>query len=126
MPRGVRRHAVGFGDCGVTTPDTKVVNPAVKRRPPAAGKGRKKGSANKSTLAVKEALQHAFQGLGGVPALQNWATQEPTEFYKLWAKLLPTEVKATIGGELTMAHAVDRPPRETREQWEARRAKEIG
>lgn len=62
------------------------------------GKGRVKGVPNKSTKAVKEALQEAFENLGGVPALAAWAAENPTEFYKLWTKLIPTEVKA----ELTM------------------------
>lgn len=61
-----------------------------------AGLGRPKGSTNKSTKAVKEALQEAFEGLGGVPSLITWAQSEPTEFYKLWTKLLPSEVKAEV------------------------------
>ncbi len=60
------------------------------------GKGRKAGQVNKTTKAVKEALQEAFEGLGGVSSLTAWAKNEPTEFYKLWAKLLPTEVKAKV------------------------------
>jgi len=60
------------------------------------GKGRVKGVPNKATKAVKEALQEAFDKLGGVVALTEWAKVEPTEFYKLWAKMLPTEVKAKV------------------------------
>lgn len=60
------------------------------------GKGRPVGAVNKSTRAVKEALQEAFEGLGGVPSLIAWAKEEPTEFYKLWTKLLPAEVKAEV------------------------------
>ena len=54
------------------------------------GKGRIKGVPNKTTKAVKDALQEAFDGLGGVDALIVWAKTEQTEFYKLWTKLLPT------------------------------------
>lgn len=53
--------------------------------------GRKPGSMNKTTATVKAALTEAFERLGGVPALQRWAKSEPTEFYKLWAKMLPVE-----------------------------------
>lgn len=67
-----------------------------KRRPPNAGKGRKKGTPNKSTAAVKEALSFAFQGLGGAKELQHWAKDNKTEFYKLWAKLLPAEVQGSL------------------------------
>lgn len=81
--------------------DSKVVK-AAGRRPPNAGKGRVKGVRNKSTLAVKEALTAAFEGLGGVKTLQDWAHENQTEFYKLWAKMLPTEVKADVGGGITI------------------------
>lgn len=49
--------------------DSKQVSASGRRKPPAAGMGRKKGSLNKTTVACKEALQLAFQGIGGVSAL---------------------------------------------------------
>lgn len=55
--------------------------------------GRQKGTPNKTTVAVKEALEAAFQGIGGVPRLQAWAEKEPGEFYKLWVKTLPQQIK---------------------------------
>ncbi|HEY6021799.1 MAG TPA: hypothetical protein VIY48_18595 [Candidatus Paceibacterota bacterium] len=61
--------------------------------------GRKKGTPNKSTVSVKEALQAAFDGMGGMEALKVWGQQEPTEFYKLWSKMLPQEVKSEISGK---------------------------
>lgn len=67
-----------------------------KRLPPNAGKGRKKGTPNKTTAAVKEALSFAFDGLGGAKALQEWATDNKTEFFKLWAKMLPAEVQGAM------------------------------
>ena len=54
--------------------------------------GRTKGTPNKTTTAVKEALNLAFEGVGGVPQLQEWAKENPTEFYKLWVKMLPQQV----------------------------------
>lgn len=54
--------------------------------------GRKKGTPNKKTTAVKEALQEAFEGMGGVKSLMAWAKTEPGEFYKLWVKILPLTV----------------------------------
>ena len=74
----------------------KVGESAEPKRHGARGIGRQKGVPNKSTRAVKEALQEAFEGLGGVPSLIAWAKEEPTEFYKLWTKLLPAEVKAEV------------------------------
>lgn len=61
--------------------------------------GRSKGTPNKTTVAVKEAFRDAFDDLGGVPALVEWAKKNPTQFYQLYSKLLPTEVDATISGK---------------------------
>jgi hypothetical protein len=58
--------------------------------------GRQKGTPNKTTLAVKEALSEAFDGMGGATKLQTWAEENPTEFYKLWVKMLPQDVNANL------------------------------
>ena len=62
------------------------------------GPGRPKGLQNRTTAAVKEALGMAFEGIGGVARLQTWAEENTTEFYKLWSKLIPVEVKAEHSG----------------------------
>jgi hypothetical protein len=71
--------------------------------------GRKKGTLNRSTVVVKEALELAFQGIGGVPALIEWAREERTEFYKLFAKLLPTylRVAGPAGGAIQIHTSID-------------------
>lgn len=61
--------------------------------------GRQKGTPNKSTVAVKEAFREAFELLGGTQALVVWAADNPTAFYQLYSKLIPTEVDATISGK---------------------------
>ena len=58
--------------------------------------GRKKGTPNKVTASIKEAFKEAFDRRGGVEALLTWAEGEPTEFYKLSARLIPTEVHADV------------------------------
>jgi hypothetical protein len=58
------------------------------------------GSVNKTTVSVKAALEAAFLGLGGVPALIAWGQQEPAEFYRLWGKLLPRNVTIEGGAQL--------------------------
>lgn len=60
-------------------------------RPPNAGIGRKKGVPNKTTTAAREAFGLAFAGIGGADALTVWAKDNPTEFYKLYARLIPVE-----------------------------------
>lgn len=47
---------------------------------------------NKVTTVFKTAVMLAFEGIGGVRALQRWAKKNPTEFYKIAARLIPTEV----------------------------------
>jgi hypothetical protein len=75
-------------------------------RIPNAPKGRQKGSQNKLTKTVKSAFEAVFHDMQKDPkkpyALASWAQAEPTEFYKLGAKLIPTELK----GELTHNHKV--------------------
>ncbi len=55
--------------------------------------GRQKGTPNKTTAQVKEALVEAFDELGGVPSLVIWGSDNPTAFYQLWAKMAPIEAK---------------------------------
>ena len=64
--------------------------------------GRQKGTPNKTTATIREAIDLAFDGLGGVPALIEWASKNPTEFYKLWIKGLPnrTELTGRDGGPM--------------------------
>jgi len=83
---------------------TKIVGDTV-RRPPAAGKGRPRGAKNKSTVKVKEAFEAAFESLGGVDALVVWGTKERSEFYKLYAKLLPVQI---TGDKDNPVHTVNR------------------
>ncbi len=62
--------------------------------------GRPKGSLNKVTRSVKEAIEEAFERRGGVDALLTWAAEEPSDFYALWAKLLPKNV--AVDGAVTL------------------------
>ena len=67
------------------------------------GKGRPKGAVNKTTATVKEALQAVYHDRGGNKALLTWATDNPTEFYKLWGRMLPQEVSGPEGGPIELA-----------------------
>lgn len=58
--------------------------------------GRVKGTPNKTTDTVKNILIETFDRLGGVETLSAWARENQTEFYKLWIKLLPHDVKTSI------------------------------
>jgi hypothetical protein len=58
--------------------------------------GREKGTPNKTTAAVKEMLIAAFDDMGGLDALTDWGRENRTQFYQLWAKLLPQEIKSEV------------------------------
>jgi hypothetical protein len=62
---------------------------------------RLRGSENKTTASAKEAFSKAFSGAGGIVELIAWAKENRTEFYKLYSKLIPTDVNANISGEIT-------------------------
>jgi hypothetical protein len=53
--------------------------------------GRPKGTLNKTTKSAREAFQLAFEGIGGYKTLQAWAIANSTEFFKLYARLIPVE-----------------------------------
>ena len=60
--------------------------------------GRKKGVKNIVTRAVEEALDSVYEGVGGDEALLAFAKDNPDEFFKLWIKMLPRQIK--LDGEL--------------------------
>lgn len=69
-----------------------------------AGKGRKKGVPNKTTLIAKEAIAVAFDKLGGVDRLVAWAKEDEKNESAFWTsiypKLLPLQLTGEGGGAL--------------------------
>lgn len=61
-------------------------------------KGRPKGTPNKLTRTVKETVLAVFDDLQSDPKanLLSWGKSNPTEFYKIAAKLIPTEIKGDV------------------------------
>lgn len=57
-------------------------------------------SPNKLTRAARDAFQIAFDKIGGAEALAEWAEANRTEFYKLYGRLIPTEVTGPGGAAL--------------------------
>lgn len=55
--------------------------------------GRLPGSKNKVTVAALHAIDLAFEGIGGVPALQEWAGENRADFYRLWSKRIPQKIE---------------------------------
>jgi hypothetical protein len=69
--------------------------------------GRQKGTPNKTTVKVKEAFEAAFEQLGGVDALVTWGQAERSEFYKLYAKLLPVQVTGDKDNPIVTANRIE-------------------
>lgn len=65
--------------------------------------GKPKGATNKTTRLVKDVFAQVFSDLQDDPTvkLSEWAKTEPTEFYKLASKLIPTQVNANINAHLS-------------------------
>ena len=55
--------------------------------------GRAKGTPNKATKELKDAILHALDGVGGVEYLQGLALSHPPAFAGLLGKVLPMTVQ---------------------------------
>jgi hypothetical protein len=68
------------------------------------GPGRPPGSRNKTTVAAKEAIALAAEGLGGTERLVAWAREDALNERAFWAtiypKLLPLQVSGEGGGPI--------------------------
>lgn len=67
-------------------------------------KGRPKGSKNKISKDIRQVFHHVFEEMGsatlceetgkpmsGHEAMLDWARNNPTEFYRLYGKMIPTK-----------------------------------
>ncbi len=64
----------------------------MENKPPAAGRGRPKGSPNKVQAAVKEMVIQALSDAGGIEYLVTQSRDNPTAFLSLVGKVLPLQV----------------------------------
>lgn len=58
--------------------------------------GRPKGSTNKITANIKEAIEKAFEGVGGAEYLMRQAEENPQAFMTLLGKILPAQINADV------------------------------
>ena len=77
--------------------------------------GKPKGALNKTTRTVKETFASVFNEREENPELSlfEWSKTNPTEFYKLASKLIPTEVNANIDGKITTFNVGFKKPNDT-------------
>lgn len=68
--------------------------------------GRAKGTPNKVTRSVKEAIEYAANGLGGADRLVSWAKEDAANERVFWGqiypKLLPLQVTGEGGGAVIL------------------------
>jgi hypothetical protein len=65
--------------------------------------GRQKGTVNKLTVSIREAIEHAFDELGGTSYLVHVGRNDPRTFCALLSKLLPTRLSNADGSPLLAA-----------------------
>jgi hypothetical protein len=63
--------------------------------------GRVKGSGNLLTSSVRDSLVATYHAIGSDEGFAKWATTERSEFYKLWAKMLPADINNNNLGSVT-------------------------
>jgi hypothetical protein len=59
---------------------------------------------------ILEALDEAFELIGGVPRLSIWAHRNPSKFYPLWLKAAGQKVEVNHSGEVIIRPAIPRSP----------------
>jgi hypothetical protein len=61
---------------------------------------------------VVNAFFSAFEIIGGVQRLAVWGNDNPSDFFKLYARLLPTAAQTQMehSGEITIKHVLPRGP----------------
>jgi hypothetical protein len=62
--------------------------------------GRPKGSKNFVNPDAGAILDKAFIRVGDMNAFVKWGRENPGEFYKIWAKRVPANVRAELSGEV--------------------------
>jgi hypothetical protein len=72
--------------------------------------GRKAGSLNKTTVALREAILAAFHKTGGVDYLVWLSKEHPSAYTTLLGRVLPTEIEGSFKAQVDMTV----PPEERR------------
>jgi hypothetical protein len=75
----------------------------LQRGAPKRKRGRPVGSTNVVSGLAKENVIAVFTRLGGTHAMATWAKRNKTEFYRMYARLMPHEVTTPPGQPLEVA-----------------------
>lgn len=72
---------------------------AFKKGEKRPGQGRPKGSLSRHTVAAKDAIQAAAEGLGGTDRLIAWAQEDPLNERAFWSSIYPKLLPLQLTGE---------------------------
>lgn len=67
-------------------------------------------SRERNRRRVAADILETFDIIGGVPAFANWAQENPSDFYRMWAKMAPPPDAADPGAQIKVIHVVPRSP----------------
>lgn len=73
-----------------------------KRKPPNAGKGRRKGVPNKTTKVLRDLILQTLDDVGGADYLKMVAIHDPKTFCGLLAKVLPMQLVGLGDGPVSI------------------------
>ena len=74
-----------------------------------AGAGAKPGVPRTKTKKAYEAIELAFEGIGGVTALTEWARENQGDFYKtIFPKIIPVQIAGDEDNPLRVINEVKR------------------
>jgi hypothetical protein len=59
-------------------------------------KGKPPGTLNTISRTAKENIADVFDHVGGILEMVKWAKENQTEFYRIYAKLLPVDINAKV------------------------------
>lgn len=79
--------------------------------------GRAVGTPNKLNATVKENVIAVFNRLDGTAGMAKWAMENPTQFYQIYSKLLPSEIEQKTEHSGAIKHDVAVRPQLTKEEW---------
>lgn len=64
--------------------------------------GRQRGTPNKVTRDIRQAVLDSFEKVGGAEYLAKQATENPTAYLSLLGKVLPMQISGEGGGALVV------------------------
>jgi len=84
-------------------------------------KGRPLGSKGKAQKSAKENVLAVFQRLGSTHAMAQWAKDNQTEFYKMYARLIPQQIDMEVTTKPCDVSAEPLPAKEWDERYSSDR-----